>query len=445
LEFAPQPPAAFGRYRVMSRLGAGAMAAVFLAVDESLDREVAIKVLRPLVAFGEPPPALRERFRREARAIAALTHPSVVRIYDQGIEGDLPYVVMELVRGPTLAELIRRGPLPLGELRTLGIQVASALGAAHDAGIIHRDVKPSNILQAGPSSWKLADFGIAQVADSSLTLTGQFLGTPAFAAPEALEGSAVGPAADVYSLAATLYAALAGEPPHGNVHLAQALVAISRGRPAPLAARRPDLPPHIALAIDRALSHAPSERPSAGELASELAVDEAAVSPGPPASPPARTGAARRGRAPALALAAAAALLVAAVALTSRSGPPAPRAEPVATAPAATAPAEPVAPPAPAEPDAAPALPPVEPGTPPPWYGELPAELTRPGDPPEEIELRWRAAYAMLQEGDWASAEEQLEAIAAARPADDTARRWLAWIRAARSDPARFGVVVLED
>src|SRR5690606_30801409 len=195
------------------------MGAVYLARDDALDRDVAIKVLRPLIAHGGMSDELVERFRREARAVALVSHPNVVRVYDQGIEEDVPYLVMELVTGPTLASrLAAGGVLPVGEMRTLGIQIASALASAHQAGVVHRDVKPSNILQAEPGTWKLADFGIAHTADSELTVTGQFLGTPSFAAPEALEGRPVGPAADVYSLAATLHAGLTGEPPFGAAH-----------------------------------------------------------------------------------------------------------------------------------------------------------------------------------------------------------------------------------
>ena len=192
-------PASFGRYACLQRLGAGGMGAVYLARDESLGREVAIKVLRPLVAIGDPPAEMIERFRREARAIALLTHPNIVRVYDQGVEGDLPYLVMELCAGPTLSDRLKAdGPLSVREARTLGIQMASALGEAHAAGVVHRDVKPSNVLMASAGTWKLADFGIAQTADSSLTITGQFLGTPTFSAPEALGGGTAGPPADVW-------------------------------------------------------------------------------------------------------------------------------------------------------------------------------------------------------------------------------------------------------
>src|SRR5262249_31478054 len=143
-----------------------------------------------------------------------------------------------------------------------------------------RDVKPSNLLQAGPDSWRLADFGIARTADSSLTVTGQFLGTPSFAAPEALEGLTPGAATDVYSLAATLYSALIGEPPYGNAGLAQIVVAMSDGQlPEAVAVRRPEVPAAVAAAIDRGLALDAARRPTAAELGAALAVDHGEVAP----------------------------------------------------------------------------------------------------------------------------------------------------------------------
>ncbi|HEY6180136.1 MAG TPA: serine/threonine-protein kinase, partial [Kofleriaceae bacterium] len=205
-------PRSFGRYRVTGTLGSGGMGDVYTAVDDVLGRDVAVKTLRghrsELAAR-----ILDERFRLEARAIAALHHPGVVQVFDIDLSADPPFLVMERVAGPSLKDRLAGGALLPDELRTMGIQIGRALAAAHAAGIVHRDVKPANILAAGGGIWKLADFGVAHVPDSSLTLTGQFVGSPAYAPPEALVRGQSGPAGDVYGLGATLYQAAAGRWP----------------------------------------------------------------------------------------------------------------------------------------------------------------------------------------------------------------------------------------
>lgn len=440
-------PATFGRYRVVRRIGAGGMGAVYLARDEALGREVAVKVLRPLGPPGERAPSeMVERFQREAQAVALLSHPSVVRVYDQGVDGEgLPYLVMELVDGPTLAERLEQdGPLPLREVRTLGIQIASALGAAHDAGIVHRDVKPSNILcdRARDGLWKLADFGIAHTADSSLTITGQFLGTPSFAAPEALEGGASSPAADVYSLAATLYAALVGEPPYGDAGLAQLVVAMAQGRTPPaLTSRRSDVPAGIAGAIDRGLALAPDERPAAAELAHHLALDQsaarnavagaAAVAGASPtvSGPRPVTGQAQRRRTWVLLAVAVLAALVLGIAIGgggSGSG---------AGASSHVGSAGMLAPPGAGDEDPGA-------GDAPPWESDPPPEALRRGGPPSDLEKHWRKAYEKLSDGDWDKGEHELREVLARDPTDATAARWLQWLdqeaeREGRGPPGR--------
>jgi serine/threonine protein kinase len=424
-----QAPVAFGRYRVQQKLGAGGMGAVYLARDESLGRDVAVKVLRPLIAVGDPPAELVERFRREARAIALLSHANVVRVYDQGVEGGLPYLVMELVAGPTLADRLNEGgPLELREVRTLGIQLASALDAAHAAGIVHRDVKPSNVIQAGTGGWKLADFGIAHTDDSSLTITGQFLGTPAFAAPEALDGRSVAAPADVYSLAATLYAALTGEAPYGDANLAQLILAITRGqRPAPVADRRADVPPGISAALQRAMSIDPEARPSAAELAHELAVHEriATPVPGTLSAPPPRPSSPRRLKPILIVGGLMLGALVLGLALGGGDGhkSPLPRAAPVETPTAAVV-----------APESA-AL------GPPPWQTEMPPELRGRGKPSDQSK-RWRKAHEKLNKGEWDKGAEELFKILEDDPENETARRWLAWMDRAARDPAAAPIEV---
>lgn len=200
-----------GRYEVERVLGQGGMGRVLLARDPVLGRHVAIKLLRD--DLGIPPEsrdALFVRMRHEARAAAALSHPGMVTLHDMGEAPDLGlYLVLEYVEGPTLRARIEEGPLPFSEVARFARQLGDALTAAHEAGVIHRDVKPENVLlsRTGP---KLTDFGIARLPDSTLTGTGAVLGTPAYTAPEGLAKAAFGPASDQFSLAVTLYEALTG-------------------------------------------------------------------------------------------------------------------------------------------------------------------------------------------------------------------------------------------
>jgi tRNA A-37 threonylcarbamoyl transferase component Bud32 len=264
----------FGRYRVTGTLGAGAMGEVYCAVDEVLGREVAVKTLRGN-ASGLAARILDERFRLEARAIAALHHPGVVQVFDIDLSADPPYLVMERVAGPTLKEHLARGPLDELELRALGIQIGRALAAAHAAGVVHRDVKPANILAAGTDTWKLADFGVAHVPDSSLTMTGQFVGSPAYAPPEALVRGQSGTPGDVYGLGATLYEAAAGRWPRADATTGGLLAPMP-----PLRSLVPALLPELAEAIDRAVAIEPERRPSAAELADAIAAAGSASVPG---------------------------------------------------------------------------------------------------------------------------------------------------------------------
>ena len=246
-------------------LGAGGMGEVYAAIDEVLGREVAVKTLRghrsALAAR-----ILDERFRLEARAIAALHHPGVVQVFDIDLSADPPYLVMERVAGPSLRDRLAGGALELDELRAMGIQIGRALAAAHAAGIVHRDVKPANILAAGAGTWKLADFGVAHMPDSSLTLTGQFVGSPAYAPPEALVRGQSAAAGDVYGLGATLYEAATGRWPRRDSETGALLAPLP-----PLHELAPGLPAELAAAVERAVAPEPEHRPSAAELADALA------------------------------------------------------------------------------------------------------------------------------------------------------------------------------
>jgi eukaryotic-like serine/threonine-protein kinase len=273
-----KPLPTFGRFVATAELGSGAMGTVYRAHDDVLGRDVAIKALHGSGELG-----LRERFVREARAIGAIQHPNILAVYDAGEANGAPYLVMELASGGSLRERIKAASLDIATVRALGIQIASALAAAHAASILHRDVKPANILAAtdAATTWKLADFGIARMPDSTLTMTGQFLGSPSYAAPESLRAGQFSPASDVYSLGATLYEALAGTTPHGE-HDMQSLVRKLETDPTPLSARC-TVPAALEHAIMAALSRDPARRPRADELAALLAHEATALAPASPA------------------------------------------------------------------------------------------------------------------------------------------------------------------
>jgi eukaryotic-like serine/threonine-protein kinase len=200
------------RYELEGPLGHGAMATVDLARDVELDRPVALKRLAENLARDAE---LRARFLREARLAARLAHPNVVRVYDVGEDDGRPFIAMEYVDGETLADLLaRRGELPPGEAAALGVQICRALEAAHAAGLVHRDVKPHNLLLRKDGQLKLGDFGIAfGLGGTRLTTAGTVLGTAAYLAPEQARGEDVTAAADLYGLGAVLYELLTGRPP----------------------------------------------------------------------------------------------------------------------------------------------------------------------------------------------------------------------------------------
>lgn len=222
-----------GRYRLRGPLGQGAMGKVWEAYDEDLRRPVAVKEI--LLATGMPSAEadeLRERTMREARATAMLSHPSVVTLYDVARENGDPFVVMELVPGCSLSSMLKeRGRLTIAQAAAVADAVASALQAAHTAGITHRDVKPGNVLVATDGRIKLTDFGIARnVAEQTLTGTGMMLGSPAYIAPEVAAGEGVSPNADLWGLGATLFAVVEGHPPYNpDLDVLQTLYQVVHG------------------------------------------------------------------------------------------------------------------------------------------------------------------------------------------------------------------------
>jgi serine/threonine-protein kinase len=240
------------------------MSTVDLAYDVELDRRVALKRLAENLARDED---LRARFQREARLAARLTNPNVVQIFDVGEDDGRPFIAMEYVAGGTLAELLaRRGPLPPDEVAELGVQSCHGLAAAHSAGLVHRDVKPQNLLLSADGVLKLGDFGIAfGVEGTRLTMVGTVLGTAAYLAPEQARGEEVTAAADIYSIGAVLYELLTGRPPRNPATLAE----LSDGAAIPPPQRAPEA---LSSVVMRCLAADPADRPgSAADLAAELA------------------------------------------------------------------------------------------------------------------------------------------------------------------------------
>jgi DNA-binding beta-propeller fold protein YncE/tRNA A-37 threonylcarbamoyl transferase component Bud32 len=266
------PGAEFAGLTVEAEVGRGGMGVVYRVRDRALDRVRALKVLSP-ERSGQA--AFRERFQRESRQAAAIEHPAVTTVFAAGESAGRLYLVMRFVDGPSLSELLaERGSLPLDEVIGIVGQVAGALDAAHAAGLVHRDVKPGNVLLEGTApDWRafLCDFGISKLAEdaSRLTSTGQFVGTVDYVAPEQIEGEAVDARSDVYSLACVAYHALSGEPPFRRDSQIATMFAHANAERPELAA--PGVPPAIGRALARAMSVRPGERhASAGELTAEL-------------------------------------------------------------------------------------------------------------------------------------------------------------------------------
>ncbi|HMC51641.1 MAG TPA: protein kinase [Acidimicrobiales bacterium] len=278
-----------GRYRLVRGLAHGGMAQVWEARDEVLDRTVAVKVLHPHLAGDE---ALVARFRQEAIAAARLGHPNIVSIYDTGVDQGFPFIVMELVWGRPLRQLLDdSGALPIERAVDIGAQVASALDYAHRSGIVHRDVKPGNILLCEDGRAKVADFGIAKaLAGSDLTQTGMVLGTARYLSPEQVNGLPLDGRSDVYALGVVIYEMVCGQAPFaGDTDMTIALSRLQHDPPS-LLERRPGIPAALQVVATRALARSPQDRyASAAELRAALlavplhetgAVNDPEVAPG---------------------------------------------------------------------------------------------------------------------------------------------------------------------
>ncbi|MFM7248402.1 MAG: protein kinase domain-containing protein [Planctomycetaceae bacterium] len=271
---APPMPATIGGHRILRLLGDGGMGRVWLAHDDRLDRDVAIKVMLPETARDT---ANRERFLRESRAVAQIDHPHVVPIHDVGIEGGLPYIVMPYLAGGSLADrLYEERRLPVAEALRIGGEIAAGLAAAHARGLVHRDVKPDNIFLVGPGRHvRIIDFGLARdtlVTGSALTLAGSILGTPAYMAPERIADGAVDGRADLFSLGVVLSKMLSGRLPFEGRTAASVLAAITKGAAVPLAESAPDVPAEVAGLVARLIANDAAHRPvDAGAVVAEIA------------------------------------------------------------------------------------------------------------------------------------------------------------------------------
>jgi hypothetical protein len=251
-----------GRYQLGSLLGAGGMARVYVATDRVLERQVAVKVLSPSDAQD---PVFVERFRREARAAARLSHPNIVAVFDSGSDADQPYLVMEYVPGQSLAQLLaRQGRLAPRRAVELAIQVCAALAAAHAQGLVHRDIKPANVLVSPDGQVQVSDFGIVKAAAATtLTGTGTVLGTAAYLSPEQAQGGPVDARSDLYGLGCVLYELLCGSPPFGSGADRSPVAVATRHvsePPEPPSARNPQVDPALEAVVLTALAKDPAQR-----------------------------------------------------------------------------------------------------------------------------------------------------------------------------------------
>jgi eukaryotic-like serine/threonine-protein kinase len=259
-----------GRYRLERRLGIGGMSTVQLAFDERLQRYVAVKLLAEHLADDE---SFVSRFRREALAAARLVHPNIVQVFDFGFDepAHQHFIVMEHVSGQSCAELLRdRGHLDVTEAVSIITQACRGLDYAHRNGVVHRDVKPGNLLVADSGVVKLADFGIARATDqSSITQVGSVLGTAAYLAPEQARGEEAGPRADIYSLGVVSYQLLSGRLPYEATSLSELALRQQRESPPPLNRLNPSVPPELARVVASALAIDQEDRPVDGLVLAE--------------------------------------------------------------------------------------------------------------------------------------------------------------------------------
>ncbi|MFG2111752.1 tetratricopeptide repeat protein [Streptomyces sp. NPDC048718] len=389
-----------GRYRLQEVIGRGGMGEVWRATDESLERRVAVKCLRPLGRQRDPDhlAVLRERFRREARVAAALQHRGITVVHDFGESDGVLFLVMELLDGRNLSQLLTdndKRPLPVAEVLDIAEQVAEALAYTHRQGVVHRDLKPANIMRLTDGTVKICDFGIARLgADmdftSRLTGTGIAMGTPHYMSPEQIGGGgAVDHRSDLYSLGCVLYEVATGRPPFDMEDTWAILIGHRDTAPAPLRGHRPELPGYLDLAVLDLLAKAPGERPAdAAELGRRLVCGRTGTDP------------ALRPAAPAVLPAWARTLAVGRPAASSPAGRPAPAHDHAAALTTVWTGTAPSRPPAPPESGSAPASP----------AGEI-APASPAGEIAAVLAGRHRAGLGLGRLGRWTEAADLLRTV----------------------------------
>lgn len=279
-----------GRYELRGVLGRGGMAEVHDGWDTRLSRPVAIKLLYPALAADE---VTRRRFENEARAAAALNHPNIVAVHDSGEDHGTPYIVMERLPGPTLADEIEAGPLSAERVRWVLADLLGALTAAHAAGILHRDIKPGNVLITASGTAKLADFGIAKTDGAAHTRVGMVFGTANYLSPQRITGRPASPSDDLYALGVLGYEALTRQLPFERDHPVATMRAVLEEPLMPIGMLRPDVDPALIQVLERAMSRDPAYR-FADAAAMRAALQPAPprpatlMLPAPPPPPPAR-------------------------------------------------------------------------------------------------------------------------------------------------------------
>jgi len=278
-----------GRYEIIDELGRGAMGAVLRARDPAVGRTVALKCILSGALAGDQTNEFRERFYREARAAGALAHPGIVPVFDVGEDDGLPFLVMELVQGRTLADALKQGErYSLERVCEIGQHIAEALGYANRNGVVHRDIKPANILMTskevyGAERPRITDFGVAKLAGGEITATGQLLGTPAFMPPEQFTGAPIDGRTDLFSLGVILYRMATGEQPFSGETITAVSYKIVHTDPIPPSRLNPAVGARLEAVLLKCLAKSPADRYQTGE---ELAADLAAVRSGPQAAPP---------------------------------------------------------------------------------------------------------------------------------------------------------------
>jgi serine/threonine-protein kinase len=284
----PVPETLAGRYELRGLLGHGGMGDVYDAWDTRLERPIAVKVLRSDLAAATD---IRLRFESEARTAATINHPNVVAVHDSGEDSGQPYIVMERLPGRTLADEIAEGPIPPNRIRSVLVDVLAAVGAAHRAGVLHRDIKPGNVLFTATGGVKVTDFGIAKTAESNQTATGEVLGTVAYLSPDRIEGTPAAVTDDLYAVGVMGYEMVAGFRPFGGDNLLSVARAILHHDATPLRALTSSADPVLVETVERAMSPDPAARfPDSETMRRALLAQPASAPhfvPAPAAVPPA--------------------------------------------------------------------------------------------------------------------------------------------------------------